>query len=84
MTSIDRNGISQPLHQLLEDAHFPPHLEAFMDHALEETPNQSRVKSRSFCNFLQALSLFYRSMSVTSSVFCSPWRRCSSSSRISR
>ncbi len=43
-----------------------------------------RVKSRSFCNFLQALSLLYHSMSVISSVPCSSWRRCSSSSPISR
>src|SRR5215216_4231421 len=40
------------------------------------------VKSRSFCNFLQALSLLYRSMSIAPSTSRS-WRSCSSSSRMS-
>ena len=42
-----------------------------------------QVKSRSFCNFLQAQCLFYRSMSTTSSA-CGFSRRCSLSSPISR
>src|SRR5215210_1717492 len=44
---------------------------------------QSSVKSRGFCNFLQALSFLYRSMSIAPSTSRS-WRRCSSSSRMSR
>src|SRR5215207_7588281 len=44
---------------------------------------RARVKSRSFCNFLQAQCLFYRSMSTTSSA-CGFSRRCSLSSPISR
>jgi hypothetical protein len=50
---------------------------------LNERNLKVEVKSRSFCNFLQARSFFYRSMSATSSA-SRFWWRCSSSSRISR
>ncbi len=42
------------------------------------------VKSRCFCNFLQARFLLYRSMSVTPSASRSSLRRYSSSSRMSK